>query len=134
MRIGASQQAGSDSLLTASTFFKMREIYFDDRIDDEEYSGKLYGLGQTFSMTNGFTDPSRGGATIAERDDRGSTGREAQNQTPGPNGGTPQQTQPVTMSMNALQGVVSTSITQGSYGPLTNGPGPYLRTMVGGGR
>lgn len=131
MRIGASQQAGSDSLLTASTFFKMREIYFDDRIDDEEYSGKLYGLGQTFSMANGFTDPSRGGATIAERDDRSSTGREAQNQTPGPNGGTTQ-TQPVPMSISALQGGVPTSITPGGYGPLTNGPGPYLRTMVGG--
>jgi CCR4-NOT transcription complex subunit 7/8 len=42
MRIGASQQAGSDSLLTASTFFKMREIYFDDRIDDDEYSRESF--------------------------------------------------------------------------------------------
>ena len=133
MRIGASQQAGSDSLLTASTFFKMREIYFDDRIDDDEYSGKLYGLGQTFSMTNGFTDPSRGGATIAERDDRNSA-REVQNQTPGPNGGSTQQTQPVPMSLNQLQGGIPTNITSTGYGPLTNGPAPYLRTMVGGGR
>jgi CCR4-NOT transcription complex subunit 7/8 len=134
MRIGASQQAGSDSLLTATTFFKMREIYFDDRIDDEEYSGKLYGLGQTFSVTNGFTDHSRGGATIAERDDRGSAGREGHNQTPGPNGGTTQQTQPVPMSINPLQGGMPTSITPAGYGPLTNGPTPYLRSMVGGGR
>src|SRR5258707_13017364 len=133
MRIGASQQAGSDSLLTASTFFKMREIYFDDRIDDDEYSGKLYGLGQTFSMTNGFTDPSRGGATIAEREDR-SSAREVQNQTPGPNGGSTQQTQPVAMSLSSLQGGIPTNINATGYGPLTNGPSPYLRTMVGGGR
>jgi len=133
MRIGASQQAGSDSLLTASTFFKMREIYFDDRIDDEDYSGKLYGLGQTFSTTNGFTDPSRGGATIAERDDR-SSAREVQNQTPGPNGGSTQQTQPVPMNLNPLQGGIPTNINATGYGPLTSGPSPYLRSMVGGGR
>jgi CCR4-NOT transcription complex subunit 7/8 len=43
-RIGPQHQAGSDSLLTASTFFKMRQVFFDDVIDDEEYSGVLYGL------------------------------------------------------------------------------------------
>jgi len=133
MRIGASQQAGSDSLLTASTFFKMREIYFDDRIDDDEYSGKLYGLGSTFSTTNGLTDPSRGGATIAERDNR-SSAREVQNQTPGPNGSAAQQTPAVAINLNPLQGGIPTSITPGGYGPLTNGPPAYLRTMVGGGR
>lgn len=82
MRIGPSHQAGSDSLLTASTFFKMREIYFNDQIDNAEYNGKLYGLGQTFSALNGMADPGRGGATIAERDDRG-VSRENHNQTPG---------------------------------------------------
>lgn len=72
MRIGPSHQAGSDSLLTASTFFKMREIYFNDTIDDAEYSGKLYGLGQTFAVSNGVaSDSVRGSAaTIAEREDR----------------------------------------------------------------
>jgi len=173
MRVGPSQQAGSDSLLTASTFFKMREIYFDDRISDDEYSGKLYGLGQTFSTTNGFTtDPSRGGATIAERDDRG-LGREVHNQTPvnggavagttgmvGVSGGggvvggggggitSSQQTQSVQMVvggggaggagagggvLNSLQAAMATNITTPGYGPLSNGPAPYLRTMVGGG-
>lgn len=45
-RIGPQHQAGSDSLLTASTFFKMRQVFFEDEIDDEEYAGVLYGLGQ----------------------------------------------------------------------------------------
>jgi CCR4-NOT transcription complex subunit 7/8 len=45
-RIGPQHQAGSDSLLTASTFFKMRQVFFENVIDDEEYAGVLYGLGQ----------------------------------------------------------------------------------------
>jgi len=70
MRIGPPHQAGSDSLLTASTFFKMRELYFRDMADCAEFNGKLYGLGETFSHTNGLPDPGRGGATPAEREDR----------------------------------------------------------------
>ncbi|KAH8114441.1 CAF1-domain-containing protein [Phellopilus nigrolimitatus] len=79
MRIGPSHQAGSDSLLTAHTFFKMRELYFNDHIDDGEYNGKLYGLGKTVLATNGTLDTQsalgigmalglRSGATIAERE------------------------------------------------------------------
>src|ERR1700730_16454348 len=82
MRIGPSHQAGSDSLLTAATFFKMRELYFGDHLDDAEYNGKLYGLGQTFSTANGLADPGRGGMTIAEREDR-ALSRELHNHTPG---------------------------------------------------
>eukprot|EP00824_Muranothrix_gubernata_P026681 TRINITY_DN952_c0_g1_i2.p1 TRINITY_DN952_c0_g1~~TRINITY_DN952_c0_g1_i2.p1 ORF type:complete len:166 (-),score=33.35 TRINITY_DN952_c0_g1_i2:22-519(-) len=44
-RIGPQHQAGSDSLLTASTFFKMREVFFSGVIDDEKYLGVLFGLG-----------------------------------------------------------------------------------------
>lgn len=36
-RIGQQHQAGSDSLLTATTFFKMRQKYFDGSIDDSKY-------------------------------------------------------------------------------------------------
>jgi CCR4-NOT transcription complex subunit 7/8 len=84
-------------------------------------------------MTNGFTDPSRGGATIAERDDR-SSAREVQNQTPGPNGGSTQQTQPGADEPQPASRRYSDKHNATGYGPLTNGPAPYLRTMVGGGR
>ncbi|KAI8977047.1 ribonuclease H-like domain-containing protein [Mycotypha africana] len=43
-RIGPQHQAGSDSLLTCTTFFKMRQMFFEDNIDDQKYLGYLYGL------------------------------------------------------------------------------------------
>ncbi|EGF79089.1 hypothetical protein BATDEDRAFT_90073 [Batrachochytrium dendrobatidis JAM81] len=43
-RVGPQHQAGSDSLLTSKTFFKMRQLYFEDTIDDEKYLGCLFGL------------------------------------------------------------------------------------------
>ncbi|KAG5644899.1 CCR4-NOT transcription complex subunit 8 [Asterophora parasitica] len=125
-RIGPSNQAGSDSLLTASTFFKTRELYFSDKIDDAEYSGKLYGLGQTFTVSNGLADPGRGGATIAEREDRGSA-RESHNQTPGPN------SSQNPMVMGPMQSGMPTTIPSSvSYGMGANGP--YLRSSLVGGR
>ena len=42
---GPSHQAGSDSLLTGITFFKIRSKFFDDALDDEKFLGQLYGLG-----------------------------------------------------------------------------------------
>lgn len=47
-RIGPQHQAGSDSLLTGASFFKMREMFFEDNIDDAKYCGHLYGLGTSF--------------------------------------------------------------------------------------
>jgi len=44
-RIGPQHQAGSDSLLTLHTFFKMKKLFFEDYVDDEKYGGVLYGLG-----------------------------------------------------------------------------------------
>lgn len=44
-RIGPQHQAGSDSLLTAAAFFKMRQDYFEDDIDDSKYRGVIFGLG-----------------------------------------------------------------------------------------
>lgn len=136
MRIGPSHQAGSDSLLTASTFFKMRELYFNDYIDDAEYNHKLYGLGQTFT-TNGISEPVRGSAaTIAEREDRGPA-RDAHNQTPGPAQG--QSMAGIAMSLGGSMSTPSmatqlpTPLPSASpYGPMN---GPYMRTPIGvGGR
>lgn len=47
-RIGPQHQAGSDSLLTATTFFKMRGKFFEDAIDPK-YMGVLYGLNSSTS-------------------------------------------------------------------------------------
>lgn len=44
-RLGPMHQAGSDSLLTSATFFKLRRMFFGDKIDDSKYLGVLYGLG-----------------------------------------------------------------------------------------
>jgi len=52
-RIGPQHQAGSDSLLTGAAFFKMREMFFEDNIDDDKYCGHLFGLGASYS--NGAT-------------------------------------------------------------------------------
>lgn len=146
MRIGTSHQAGSDSLLTASTFFKMRELYFGDEVDDGEYNGKLYGLGQTFSVPNGFTDNVRGGATIAERDDRSvvalTLAREGTT-TPGIGGGggggvSNGQNQSGMMGLGVPIPTASSlggGLTSGTtYGPM-GGSNPYMRTAIGvGGR
>lgn len=53
-RVGPQHQAGSDSLLTGMAFFKMREMFFEDNIDNAKYCGHLYGLGSSFIM-NGAT-------------------------------------------------------------------------------
>lgn len=42
-RVGICHQAGSDSLLTCSTFIKLKENYFGG--SPEKYAGVLYGLG-----------------------------------------------------------------------------------------
>lgn len=50
-RIGTMHQAGSDALLTAATFFKMVEVFFEGNLEKAtKYSGQLYGLGNSASM------------------------------------------------------------------------------------
>ncbi|KXS20884.1 CAF1-domain-containing protein [Gonapodya prolifera JEL478] len=52
-RIGPQHQAGSDALLTCRTFFKMRQLFFEDNIDDARFLGFLYGLGGTAAAVSG---------------------------------------------------------------------------------
>ena len=51
-RVGPQHQAGSDSLLTALTFFKLRKHFFEDRIDDDKFRGHIYGLGPPVAPTS----------------------------------------------------------------------------------
>lgn len=57
-RIGPQHQAGSDSLLTGAAFFKMREMFFEDNIDDAKYCGHLYGLGTAYVVNGGMFEDS----------------------------------------------------------------------------
>lgn len=45
VRVGLHNQAASDSLLTGATFFKIRKVFFQDKLDDSQLCGFLYGLG-----------------------------------------------------------------------------------------
>jgi len=124
-RVGISHQAGSDSLLTSSAFFKMVETFFQDGFDESEYNGKLYGLGKTFTVMNGslsLADSGRpGAATLAEREDRNPS-REMQ--------ASASQTPSVAMAM--AMPTIPSQIAPTAYGPMgANGP-PYLRTSLGG--
>lgn len=53
-RIGPQHQAGSDSLLTGAAFFKMREMFFEDNIDNDKYCGHLFGLGKSSTGNSAF--------------------------------------------------------------------------------
>jgi len=65
-RYGPQHQAGSDSLLTGLTFFKLKEMYFEDTIDEVKYCGHLFGLGSTI-FQNGIPYDTYGMAvTVAQ--------------------------------------------------------------------
>lgn len=51
-RVGTQHQAGSDSYVTGAAFFKMKQTFFDDNIDEEKYCGYLHGLGNTYCVTS----------------------------------------------------------------------------------
>ncbi|KAL0602156.1 CCR4-NOT transcription complex subunit 7 [Plecturocebus cupreus] len=52
---GPQHQAGSDALLIGMAFFKMREMFFGDHIDDAKYYGHLYSLGSGSSYVQNGT-------------------------------------------------------------------------------
>lgn len=68
-RIGPQHQAGSDSLLTAATFFKMRKLFFENQIEDSKYMGILYGLTSSYSNSNStqyYSQPDMGNNSTFE--------------------------------------------------------------------
>ena len=111
----------------------MRELYFSDTIDDAEYNGKLYGLGQTFTVPNGI-DHSRGSAaTIAEREDRGIM-RDVHSGTPGPVSSHSAGLGMNSMTTPTMGGSIPSSMPGTPYGPM-GGNNPYMRAPIGvGGR
>lgn len=54
-RVGPAHQAGSDSLLTCFTFFKMMSTFFENKIDEQKNIGIVYGLGSTGGERDGYT-------------------------------------------------------------------------------
>ena len=47
-RVGQQHTAGSDSLLTGLTFFKMRSMFFEGLVDNDRFNGMIYGLGTSY--------------------------------------------------------------------------------------
>merc|ERR1712226_1503422 len=64
-RVGPQHQAGSDALLTGQTFFRMKEMFFEDDIDDSKYCGHLFGLGTSYVVTPSNTNSSPPVSTAA---------------------------------------------------------------------
>ena len=60
-RIGPEHQAGSDSLLTQATFFKMRQLFFEGVMDDERHVNILYSLERGANLARG---PSNAGGDV----------------------------------------------------------------------
>jgi CCR4-NOT transcription complex subunit 7/8 len=60
-RTGQMHQAGSDSMLTAAVFFKIRHIYFDGVINEDKFAGIIYGLS---SLPTQFSTPNYNNTTI----------------------------------------------------------------------
>lgn len=49
-RIGPEHNAGSDSLLTQATFFKMRQLFFENELDDDKCLNCIHGLGKAYDQ------------------------------------------------------------------------------------
>ena len=51
-RIGPEHNAGSDSLLTQATFFKMRQLFFENELDDDKCLNCIHGLGKAYDQVS----------------------------------------------------------------------------------
>lgn len=55
-RLGPMHQAGSDSLLTAKTFFTFVQKHFGDNWDEKRFRGELFGLGNNYTKYKSRTN------------------------------------------------------------------------------
>ena len=62
-RIGPMHQAGSDSLLTAQTFFAFVKKHLAGTCDDSKYRGELFGLGSNHTKYKSRTSYATGAAS-----------------------------------------------------------------------
>ena len=51
-RVGPEHTAGSDSLLTQATFFKMRQLFFENELDDDKCLNCIHGLGKAYDQVS----------------------------------------------------------------------------------
>jgi CCR4-NOT transcription complex subunit 7/8 len=76
-RIGQAHQAGSDSLLTGQVYFKMLEKMFGGHIDEDKYSGQVWGLNAQLPNSGGgnrdLSTPNMNGATFYSQNGTPST-------------------------------------------------------------
>lgn len=66
-RIGPMHQAGSDSLLTAQTFFALLKKHMNSNCDDAKFRGELFGLGNNHTKykSKGYNSGGASGATLS---------------------------------------------------------------------
>jgi len=86
-RIGPEHQAGSDSLLTQATFYKMRKLFFEDEMDDDRHMNILHGLERGANLVKG--GPGGGGneRIVTSSSGTAAAARQATAADAGPTGG-----------------------------------------------
>jgi len=110
-RIGPQHQAGSDSLLTSATFFKMKKQFFENQIDDTKYMGILYGL------TSSYTNPN------ANNNNNNSNNNNSSNTM---NASTPPPTSPISASLSSsFTTISSNSILNSNSNSFVSSMNPY---------
>ena len=75
-RVGQAHQAGSDALLTGQVFFKMRDKIFNGVIDENRYSGQVWGLNAQMPLNMPNRDvntPNLNGAVVYNQNGQPST-------------------------------------------------------------
>jgi CCR4-NOT transcription complex subunit 7/8 len=79
-RMGQAHQAGSDSLLTGQIYFKMKEKIFGGIVEEDKYTGQVWGLNAQMPTSTGapgtsrdFSTPNMNGATFYNQNGTPST-------------------------------------------------------------